>query len=187
MSDLPTAPTLADQIVEIEKTIRDCGRRWPEQVAKGYMTEAVVESRLEILRRVHTQLMWLDANPWALAMAAAMADAVGAGPAGLAGERAEITAQTAENARRFPILIERGRLTVATAQRKQAAMAAVLHTVTWLARNTEWIREEAAKRARDEREDLANHPAARMVLDAFPGATVRAASKIMWGPSDGGL
>lgn len=53
---------LRDQIVEIEKEIRDRGRRYPVAVAKGRLLQATADAKLAALRAVQSTLTWLEAN-----------------------------------------------------------------------------------------------------------------------------
>lgn len=61
----PAAPvrvTLADQIIEVEKTVRDRARRYPDQVSKGRLLPATADHKLAALRAVQSTLVWLEQN-----------------------------------------------------------------------------------------------------------------------------
>src|SRR5690606_36093170 len=51
---------LAEQIVEVEREVRNRARRYPDLVAKGRLTQAVADSKLAALRAVQSTLTWLD-------------------------------------------------------------------------------------------------------------------------------
>ena len=53
---------LADQIVEVEKEVRDRARRYPDLVARGRYLQDTADRKLDAMRGVQTTLMWLDAN-----------------------------------------------------------------------------------------------------------------------------
>ena len=61
--DAKRAPVpLTEQIVEVEKTIRDRARRYPDLVARGRLLPDTADRKLEALRGAQTSLTWLDAN-----------------------------------------------------------------------------------------------------------------------------
>lgn len=65
------SPTLADMIVEAEKTVRERVRSWPERIAKGRLTLPKAASKLAAMRRIAGTLQWLAANEaWIKAEAA---------------------------------------------------------------------------------------------------------------------
>lgn len=67
MTDRAPAPKyahvpLAEQIVEVEKEVRDRARRYPDLVARGRYLPDTAERKLEAMRGVQTTLTWLEAN-----------------------------------------------------------------------------------------------------------------------------
>lgn len=95
----------------------------------------------------------------------------------LADQIVEIEKTVRDRARRYPDLVARGRLLPPTAERKLEAMRAAQSTLVWLEANLHWIRPEAERRVKAralaaEAETLRDHPAAREVLVAFPGAEI---------------
>lgn len=59
---MPTGPTLSDAIVEIEKTIRDRCRWYPEAVAKNKLKQETADHKLAALRKAHDVLMFVERN-----------------------------------------------------------------------------------------------------------------------------
>lgn len=57
-----TTIPLAEQIVEVEREVRNRARRYPDLVAKGRLTQAVADSRLAALRAVQSTLTWLETH-----------------------------------------------------------------------------------------------------------------------------
>ena len=53
---------LANQIIEIEKHIRDCGRRYQELVDKGRWKQETADRKRAALRAVQSTLVWLEKN-----------------------------------------------------------------------------------------------------------------------------
>ena len=54
--------TLSDAIIEVEKTIRDRGRRYPDLVAKKRLKPETADHKLASLRKAHDVLMFVEAN-----------------------------------------------------------------------------------------------------------------------------
>ena len=169
-----TAPAadLEAQILELEKTIRDHGRTYPDQIAAGTLEQAEADRRLTALRRVHTQLMWLDGNRWALDLREGMADAEAARGDRLKAEIEQLEWELRDRRRIYPHLEAKGRQMPATSAVKLAAVTAALDTVKWLARAREWIRDEAERR-KLAAEAADSDPIARQVLKLWPGSSVR--------------
>lgn len=59
---MTTPIPLADQIVEVEREIRNRARLYPEWIEKGRLTQAVADQKLAALRAVQSTLTWLDHN-----------------------------------------------------------------------------------------------------------------------------
>lgn len=89
----------------------------------------------------------------------------------------EVEKEIRDRARRYPVMIEKGRLLPETADAKLAALRAVQSTLVWLETNMDWIRAEAQRRAaearmRAEADELMRHPDVAVVAAAFPGGTI---------------
>lgn len=53
---------LAEQIVEVEKEVRDRARRYPAMVAKGRLKPETADAKLAAMRAVQSTLHWLERN-----------------------------------------------------------------------------------------------------------------------------
>lgn len=53
---------LADQIVEVEKTVRDRARRYPDLVGRGRLKPETADQKLAAMRAVQSTLTWLEQN-----------------------------------------------------------------------------------------------------------------------------
>lgn len=93
----------------------------------------------------------------------------------------EIEKLLRDDARRFQVLVDKGRWKQETADRKLAALRAVQSTLTWLEKNHDWIKAEALRRDREarataefEREvaEMESEPIVTAALEAFPGGEV---------------
>lgn len=51
---------LADQIVEVEREIRNRARLYPEWIKRGRLTQPVADQKLAALRAVQSTLTWLE-------------------------------------------------------------------------------------------------------------------------------
>lgn len=98
---------------------------------------------------------------------------------------AEVEREIRQRARRYPDLVEAGRLKPETADAKLAALRAAQSTLVWLEGNMSWIKPEASRRAMAERQRaeieeieaaeraaIADHPVTQDLLAAFPGAEI---------------
>jgi len=56
------APSLAEMIVEAEKTVRERVRSWPERIGRGRLTLERAAEKLAAMRRIAETLRWLAAN-----------------------------------------------------------------------------------------------------------------------------
>lgn len=56
------AVSLTDQIIESEKDVRDCVRRFAILVEKGRLKPETAAQKLEALRAIQSTLTWLEAN-----------------------------------------------------------------------------------------------------------------------------
>lgn len=83
-------------------------------------------------------------------------------------------------ARRYPVMIEKGRLLQDTADAKLARMRAIVTTLHWLADNRVWIAAQAKLRRETEIEqreaaeadEFARDETVAAVLAAFPGTSI---------------
>lgn len=83
--------TLAEQIIEVEKTVRDRARQYPDLVARGRLRQETADAKLAALRAVQSTLTWLEANhDWIKAEAASRRRAGGAQEKQAAAQRAAI-------------------------------------------------------------------------------------------------
>lgn len=54
--------SLADQIIEVEKTVRDRARTYPDLVGRGRFRQETADHKLSAMRAVQATLTWLEAN-----------------------------------------------------------------------------------------------------------------------------
>lgn len=88
----------------------------------------------------------------------------------------EVGKEIRDRERRYPVMVEKGRLLKETADRKLNVMRRVHDTLSIIRMHQDWIRPGLARRIEDRkaREAAENHPVVQAIKEEFPGAEVSA-------------
>ena len=62
MSEQPHTPTVTDALSEVEKTVRDRTRRYPEKIQKGYLKPETAAAKLAAMIKAQDVLRFVEAN-----------------------------------------------------------------------------------------------------------------------------
>ncbi len=181
---------LVEQIMEVEREVRQRGRLYPQWIEQGRLTRSAADEALERLRACQSTMTWLDANgEWIRAEAPKHAgepaaqrftfDPVATGIP-LHTQLDELQRELRLRERVYPTWVEKRRLKPETAVAKLTTLRAAHATMLWLGRNSRWIERGAQDRLAA---SVAHDPAVQAVKAAFPEAEITAVRSLV-APSD---